>query len=106
MSWIALTDEIRAIRFLLDTETASGAFNLTAPAPVTNSELTSALLRAFKRPDLPWLRVPAPLLKLALGEMSSELLGSARVIPQRLTEAGFEFRYPAIEAALAAELAV
>jgi uncharacterized protein len=106
MSWIALTDEIRAIRFLLDTETASGAFNLTAPAPVTNGELTSALLRAFGRPDLPWLRVPAPLLRLALGEMSSELLGGARVIPKRLTDAGFEFRYPAIGSALSAELAV
>ncbi|HSZ39471.1 MAG TPA: TIGR01777 family oxidoreductase [Trebonia sp.] len=106
MSWIALTDEIRAIRFVLDADGAHGAFNLTAPAPVTNGELTSALLHAFGRPDFPWLRVPAPLLKLALGEMSSELLGSARVIPKRLLEAGFEFTYPTIGAALAAELAV
>jgi len=48
--------------------------------------------------------VPAPLLKLGLGEMSSELLTSARVLPARLLEAGFEFSYPTIGAALAAEL--
>jgi uncharacterized protein len=112
MSWIALTDEIRAIRFLLDgagtgpdnTGERSGPYNLTAPNPVTNSELTAALHAAFKRPDFPWLRVPAPLLKLGLGEMSSELLTSARVLPARLLESGFEFSYPTIGAALAAEL--
>src|ERR1700729_1359640 len=107
MSWISLTDEVRAIRFLLDGPGAaerSGPYNLTAPNPVTNSELTSAMLAAFRRPDLSWLRVPAPLLKLGLGEMSSELLTSARVLPKRLHDAGFEFDYPLVSAALAAEL--
>jgi uncharacterized protein (TIGR01777 family) len=107
MSWIALTDEIRAIRFLLDGPGAadrSGPYNLTAPNPVTNGELTAALHAAFRRPDFPWLRVPAPLLKLGLGEMSAELLTSARVLPARLQEAGFEFEYPVVGAALAAEL--
>jgi hypothetical protein len=107
MSWIALTDEIRAIRFLLDGPHAaeqSGPYNLTAPNPVTNGELTAALHATFRRPDFPWLRVPTPLLKLALGEMSSELLGSARVLPARLLDAGFEFSYPTVGAALAAEL--
>jgi len=106
MSWISLTDEIRAIRFLLDGAGAgeSGAFNLTAPNPVTDSELTAALHAAFGRPDLRWLQVPTPVLKLALGEMSSELLTSARVMPARLLETGFEFSYPTIAAALAAEL--
>jgi len=107
MSWISLTDEIRAIRFLLDgagADERSGPFNLTAPNPVTNGELTAALHAAFRRPDFRWLRVPAPLLKLGLGEMSSELLTSARVVPARLLESGFEFSYPTIGAALAAEL--
>src|SRR5487761_813850 len=107
MSWISLTDEIRAIRFLLDgpgAESRSGPYNLTAPNAVTNGELTAALHAAFRRPDFPWLRVPAPLLKLALGEMSSELLTSARVLPARLLESGFEFSYPVVGAALAAEL--
>jgi uncharacterized protein len=107
MSWIALTDELRAIRFLLDAAGAdgrSGPFNLTAPNPVTNAELTAALEHALSRPDLRWLRVPEPVLRLALGEMSSELLTSARVLPSRLLAAGFKFEYPTIDAALAAEL--
>jgi uncharacterized protein len=107
MSWISLTDEVRAIRFLLDGSGASdrsGPYNLTAPNPVTNAELTSALLAAYRRPDFSWLRVPAPALRLGLGEMSSELLTSARVLPKRLLEAGFEFEYPTVSAALAAEL--
>jgi hypothetical protein len=107
MSWIALTDEVRAIRFLLDdadAESRSGPYNLTAPNPVTDAELTAALHTRFRRPDFPWLRVPAPLLKLALGEMSAELLTSARVLPARLLEAGFTFSYPTVGAALAAEL--
>jgi uncharacterized protein (TIGR01777 family) len=108
MSWISLTDEIRAIRFLLDgagAEERSGAYNLTAPNPVTNDELTTALHAAFKRPDFSWLRVPSFLLRLGLGEMSAELLTSARVLPARLLEAGFSFGHPTVGAALAAELA-
>jgi uncharacterized protein len=108
MSWISLTDEVRAIRFLLDgpgAEASSGPYNLTAPNPVTDAELTAALKAAFHRPDFPWLRVPAPLLKLGLGEMSSELLNSARVLPKRLLDAGFVFEYPTVAAALKAELA-
>jgi uncharacterized protein len=113
MSWISRTDEVRAIRFLLDDAGAgepgvskhSGAYNLTAPTPVTNNELTAALHAAFRRPDFPWLGVPAPLLKLGLGEMSAELLTSARVLPARLLEAGFEFKHPTLAAALTAELA-
>jgi hypothetical protein len=107
MSWISLTDEIRAIRFLLDgpgADERAGPYNLTAPNAVTDDELTAALHAAFRRPDFRWLRVPAPLLKLGLGEMSSELLTSARVLPARLQEAGFAFEYPTIAAALAAEL--
>jgi uncharacterized protein len=107
MSWISLTDEIRAIRFLLDAAGAgdrSGPYNLTAPNPVTDGELTAALHTAYKRPDFRWLRVPAPLLKLGLGEMSAELLNSASVLPARLQAAGFAFEYPTIAAALEAEL--
>lgn len=104
MSWISLTDEVRAIRFLLETDGQSGSFNLTAPNPVTNSELVAAVHRAFGRPDFSWLRVPEPVLKLGLGEMSSELLTSARVLPKRLAAAGFAFEYPKVAGALAAEL--
>jgi uncharacterized protein len=105
MSWISLSDEIGAIRFLLDRDDLRGAFNLTAPAPVTNAEFTAALNAAAGRRDLPWLRVPAPALRLAVGEASVELLTSARVSSRRLQEAGYQFRYPALPGALSAELA-
>ncbi|HEX9031862.1 MAG TPA: TIGR01777 family oxidoreductase [Streptosporangiaceae bacterium] len=103
LSWISIADEVRAIRFLLDAQGASGPFNLTAPLPVTNAEFTSALAKALGRPAV--LGLPSAALRLALGEVASELLGSARVVPTRLTEAGFSFSYPDIVAALAAVLA-
>jgi uncharacterized protein (TIGR01777 family) len=105
MSWISLFDEIGAIRFLLDRKDLSGPVNLTAPEPVTNSAFTAALAAAVGRRDRPWLRVPAPALRLALGEASVELLTSTRVLPKRLLEAGYEFRHPALPEALSAELA-
>ncbi len=105
MSWIALSDEIGAIRFLLDRKDISGPVNLTAPEAATDAEFTAALTAAVGRRDLPWLRVPAPALRLGLGEASVELLTSARVVPRRLQEAGYEFGHPALSGALAAELA-
>jgi NAD dependent epimerase/dehydratase family enzyme len=105
MSWISLTDEVAAIRFLLDHKDVSGPVNLASPAPATNSEFTAALSAAVGRRDLPWLRVPAVALRLGLGEAASELLSSARVTPARLLQAGYEFRHPTIAGALAAELA-
>ena len=105
MTWISLSDEIGAMKFLLDRKDISGPVNLTAPDPVTNSAFTSALAAAVGRRDLPWLRVPAPVIRLGLGEAAVELLTSARVIPKRLLEAGYKFRYPALAEALAAELA-
>ena len=105
MSWISLSDEIGAIRFLLDHKDISGPVNLTAPAPASNAEFTAALAAALGHRDLPFLRVPTPVLRLALGEAAVELLTSARVLPRRLEEAGYQFRYPALPQALSAELA-
>jgi uncharacterized protein len=104
MSWISLSDEIGAIRFLLDRKDVSGPVNLTAPAPAANSEFTAALAAAVGRRDLPWLRIPGPVLRLALGEGAVELLTSARVTPKRLLAAGYRFRHPTLPEALAAEL--
>jgi len=104
MSWISLADEIAALRFLLSDPAVSGPVNLTAPAPVTNAAFTAALHAALGRRDHPWLRIPAPLLRLGMGEASSELLSSALVKPARLTAAGYRFRYPELPGALAAEL--
>jgi uncharacterized protein (TIGR01777 family) len=96
-SWITLHDQIRAIAFLLESK-VSGPVNLTSPNPVTNSEFTAGLARAMHRPAL--LPVPALALKIVLGGFSSEVLGSKKVMPQALTEAGFTFDYPHISSAL------
>src|SRR5262249_13222650 len=113
MSWISLTDEVGAMRFLLDRPDIAGPLNLTSPHPVTNSEFTQPLTAALARPPvlrvpvpglrLPgWgLRVPTPALRLALGEMSGELLASAQVLPRRLLEAGYAFQHPDLSSALA-----
>ncbi len=104
MSWVSLTDEIAAIRFLIDREDIEGPVNITAPEPVSNAQFTAALAAAVGRRDLPWLRVPAPVLRLALGEASIEILGSARILSTRLAQAGFEFRHRVLRDALTAEL--
>ena len=96
-SWITLHDQIRAIAFLLENN-LSGPVNLTSPNPVTNSEFTAALARALHRPAL--FPVPAIALKIVLGGFSSEVLGSKKVMPNVLAEAGFTFDYPHISAAL------
>jgi uncharacterized protein (TIGR01777 family) len=96
-SWITLHDQIRAIAFLLENK-ISGPVNMTSPNPVTNSEFTAGLARALHRPAL--FPVPALALKIVLGGFSSEVLGSKKVMPQALTEAGFTFDYPHISSAL------
>ena len=96
-SWITLHDQIRAIAFLLENR-VSGPVNLTSPNPVTNSEFTAGLARAMHRQAL--FPVPAIALKIVLGGFSAEVLGSKKVMPQVLTEAGFTFDYPHISSAL------
>jgi uncharacterized protein (TIGR01777 family) len=96
-SWITLHDQIRAICHLLE-KPVEGGVNLTAPNPATNQEFTSALARALHRPAL--LPVPGIALQIALGGFSSEVLGSKRVIPQKLIDSGFEFDHPHIAPAL------
>ncbi|MFE3638114.1 TIGR01777 family oxidoreductase [Streptomyces sp. NPDC059168] len=99
-SYIALHDEIAAIRHLIDDGTASGPFNLTAPQPLTNREVTEAMGRVLHRPTL--FAVPEPVLRAALGEMAGDVLGSQRVLPKRLLESGFTFAFPGIEDAIRA----
>lgn len=96
--WIHLADEVGAIRFLMEREDAHGPFNLCAPEPVTNAEMMRALGRVLRRPV--WLPVPAFALRLALGEMSATVLTGQRVVPQRLLELGYTFRFPSLLPAL------
>jgi uncharacterized protein (TIGR01777 family) len=98
-SWITLHDLVRAIVFSLE-HPISGPVNLTTPNPVTNQEFTAALARAMNRPAL--FPAPAIALKIALGGFSSEILGSKKVMPNVLSEAGFVWDYPHITNALTA----
>jgi uncharacterized protein len=101
-SFISMRDELAALQFLMTSDLA-GPVNLTAPNPATNAEVTAAMGRALRRPTV--LPVPSIALKIALGEFSSEVLGSLRVLPTALTTAGFTFADPTIDAALASMLA-
>jgi uncharacterized protein (TIGR01777 family) len=92
LPWIHLADEVGAIRFLIEREDARGPFNLTAPSPVTNRDLTRLLAGALHRPG--FLPAPGFALRLALGEMADMLLNGQRVVPSRLLELGYAFRYP------------
>lgn len=99
-SWISLRDEVRALAWLLDHDEISGPVNLTAPHPVTNAEVTAAMGRVLGRPTV--LPVPSFALKAALGEFSSEVLGSAHVLPTVLEGASFTWEDPQIEDAIRA----
>ena len=98
MSWIHLEDLAGIFRMALQ-QPLSGPVNGVSPNPVENAEFTRALAGAVKRPAI--FPVPAFGLKLLFGEMSSILLGSQRVQPQKAMSAGFQFRFPQLAAALA-----
>jgi uncharacterized protein len=97
-SWILLGDVVRAMRFLIEHDDASGAYNLTSPNPVRMSDFGRAVGSVLRRPHL--FPIPAFALKLVLGEMSQLVLEGQRVIPYRLQSAGFEFQYEEIQPAL------
>lgn len=97
-SWIHLHDEIRAIRFMIDTAEAQGPFNLTSPNPHTNDAFGRTLARVLGRPHL--IPVPGFALRAAFGEVASVILEGQRVLPQRLLDLGFIFEHPQLAAAL------
>jgi uncharacterized protein len=102
-SWIAMDDLVAALRFALTTDSLRGPVNGTSPHPVTNYEFTKTLGRVLGRPTI--FPMPGFAAKLALGEMAEDLLlASARVLPRRLQESGFSFRFPELESALRHEL--
>jgi uncharacterized protein (TIGR01777 family) len=98
MSWIHRQDWIAIARLMLTDSSMQGAYNATAPNPVTNSEFARTLAHCLNRPAL--LPVPAWLLKILLGEMSGLVLGSQRVMPERLLALGFRFQYTDLSSAL------
>ncbi len=102
MPWIHVDDWAALTARLIAEPGATGPFNLTAPEPVTNADFTRALGRALHRPTV--FPVPAFALKLALGEMAELLLTGQRAVPAKALALGYDFRYPAIDSALAAAL--
>lgn len=99
MSWIALDEVPVAMEHVINTPDLSGAVNFVAPQAVSNAEFTRVLAKALRRPA--FLPVPALAIRILFGEMGKELLLSgAKVIPKRLSESGYVFRYPDLETAL------
>ena len=98
MPWIHLDDWVTLVTWLIGADRVSGAFNASAPTPVTNRDFTRTLARVVRRPAV--LQAPAFVLKLALGELSSMLLTGQRVIPAAAEELGFRFAYRELEPAL------
>lgn len=102
MSWISRTDTLRALEFLVTSETLDGAVNLTAPAPVTNADFTSILGQAIHRPTI--APVPEFAIKLLYGEMGeATVIEGQKVLPKKLLDAGFEFSHRTLAEALRAE---
>lgn len=99
MSWIHRQDLVRLLQWLLETNSAYGPYNGTAPEPVRNADFARALGKALHRPAL--LPTPAFALKLAFGEMSELLLTGQRVVPAHAQAEGFRFNWPTLDAALA-----
>lgn len=99
MSWVDIEDVARAVEFCLNTESIHGPVNITAPNPVSNREFTKTLGKILSRPTI--ASMPEFAARLAFGEMAEEmLLSGAKVIPERLLSAGFEFQYPTLKQSL------
>jgi uncharacterized protein (TIGR01777 family) len=97
-SWVHRDDVAGAIAFALERDDLRGPVNVTAPQPVRQREFAQVLGRVLRRPAV--LPAPAFALKLVLGEFANSLLSSQRVLPQRLQQSGYEFRFAELEPAL------
>ncbi|GGW75311.1 TIGR01777 family oxidoreductase [Alteromonas halophila] len=98
LSWIHIDDMVSAILFLLHHDACNGAFNMTAPEPVTNKTFSESLATALHRPCL--FTVPAFSMKLIMGEAADMILTGQKVLPKKLEEAGFTFKYTMPQQAL------
>lgn len=100
VSWIHIGDLCRLLLFVIEHENMQGVYNAVAPKPVSNKELTLTLAKIFRGKIYIRVHVPAFVLKTMLGEMSIEVLKSATVSSEKISNAGFKFLYPSINAAL------
>ncbi|WP_426416957.1 TIGR01777 family oxidoreductase [Aestuariirhabdus sp. LZHN29] len=102
ISWIQREDLVAIILFLLHSKELTGAFNATAPSPVTNRCFSESLAKVLGRPC--WLPVPGYAMRMLLGDAADLLVKGQSVVPKRLLQLGFEFRYPQISDAIAHSL--
>lgn len=98
LPWIHRADWVRLVMMLLQNGDAHGPFNVCAPQPVTMNELAHSIGRELGRPS--FMRVPAPLLRLALGEMAAIVLQGQRAVPTKALDLGFQFEYDHVGLAL------
>ncbi|RRN77490.1 TIGR01777 family protein, partial [Pseudoxanthomonas sp. SGD-10] len=99
MSWIHIADAVEMYIHAIENESLSGAFNMSSPNPVTNQTLNKAIATVLKKPL--WLpNVPEIALKIALGELSTAILGSTKMHVKKIQDTGFSFKYPDIDSAL------
>ncbi len=98
MSWIHIEDYLNALELLLQNESCHGPFNLTAPEPVKNSTFVKALASSLHRPA--FFTIPSFVMKMALGEAATLILDGQKVLPRKLLEKDFTFRFDNISAAL------
>lgn len=98
MSWVHIQDMVAMIIFLLEQPELRGAFNMTSPNPVSNKTFSKTLASTLNKPCI--FKVPAWVLKLAMGEMSDLLIYGQYVYPQKLEDAGYVFRHPQLKSAL------
>lgn len=103
MPWVHRDDVVGALIWMMENSSASGPFNVVSPNPATNAEFTRSLGKVLHRPTL--FPAPAPVLKVALGEMARLLLTGQKAIPEKLINQNFTFRYPELEQALAQSVA-
>ena len=96
--WIHMHDMVHALLFIIENETLSGPVNIVSPNPVTMDEFAKVLGKVMSRPS--WFRVPEFMLKIAVGDSANSITSSYRVIPKKLKDAGYKFRFAEVESAL------
>lgn len=98
VSWVHIDDLVKLIRFVIETNSISGPVNAAAPQPVNMQEFCKLLGKVMNRPS--WLNVPGFMLRIILGEMSGMLLNGQRVMPKKILQAGYNFKFPTLKDAL------
>jgi len=101
VSWIHIEDQCAMYIYALENENLRGSYNAVAPAPVTNQTLTLKLAKAVKGKWFITVHVPAFVLKMVMGGSSIEVLKSTTVSSAKIEKAGYPFKYPAIDEAVA-----